>query len=114
MKKKTRKLPHITRPCSECPFRRDSLQGWLGEGTATLIIGDALFTCHKTQDPNRRQCAGHMLLLKEINQYYRLAKFLGKPLNLTGGDLVFTTPQEFIHHHSLPPLPSAEQKKKRK
>ena len=39
--------------CNECPFRNNSLPGWLGPHTAEEILGvqqrEGLFTCHKTR-----------------------------------------------------------------
>ena len=43
----------LTKPCGNCPFRYDSLKGWLGEERAeeistALIDQDLTFSCHKT------------------------------------------------------------------
>lgn len=56
------KLPHVKKPCGQCPFRKDTQKGWLGESRITEILNSNTFTCHKTNDPNRLQCAGFMIL----------------------------------------------------
>lgn len=53
------KLPHIKKPCRDCPFRKDTLKGWLGEERIREIITADSFVCHKKTD---MQCAGHMLV----------------------------------------------------
>lgn len=93
------KLPNVPRPCSNCPFRKDTLKGWLGSERATEICESESFTCHKTSKP-RLQCAGHMLLMKDNNAFFALAKALKIDLKLTGGELVFDSTQDFIKHHT--------------
>lgn len=94
------KLPALTKPCKDCPFRTDCLKGWLGKARAKEIAEADSFTCHKTQDPDRLQCAGHMLLLQESNAFYKLAELLKAPLPLSDREIVFETKQDFIKHHS--------------
>ena len=88
-------LPHRRHPCGNCPFRKDVLKGWLGN----RIEGDLKspsFVCHKNND---LQCAGHMLLLKEANIYYRLAKYRKIDLQLKGEHLIFDSREDCIRHH---------------
>jgi len=92
-------LPNVKKPCSQCPFRKDSLPGWLGEKRAAEIAASSAFTCHKTNKP-RLQCAGHMLMLGNKNDFVRLARRLGAPVVLTGRELVFESSELFIKHHS--------------
>jgi hypothetical protein len=42
------KLPIIQTPCKDCPFRKDSLKGWLGSEQMTEILEADSFVCHKT------------------------------------------------------------------
>ena len=93
------RLPAMTKPCKDCPFRTDCLKGWLEKDRAKEISEDESFTCHKTQEP-RLQCTGHMILLEDANAFFRLAKALKMPLPLTGRGLIFKNKQEFIKHHS--------------
>lgn len=93
------KLPYVQKPCKDCPFRKDSMKGWLGEERIAGIINDTSFTCHKTQDPKRLQCAGHMLLREHRNDFVRMAIALRIDLNLQGRELVFDNEQDCIKHH---------------
>lgn len=91
------KLPNMTKPCSNCPFRKDSLKGWLGAERMSEIIASDRFVCHKKTD---FQCAGHMLLNDLDNAFVRLAARLNETLNLKGREFVFDTKAECINHHS--------------
>jgi len=100
-------LPIMKKPCKNCPFRKDSLQGWLGKDRATEIAKTDTFVCHKSVDyeneknkSNRLQCAGFMLMRKEESSAVRFAKMLHLDLQLSGDDLVFENESEFINHHS--------------
>lgn len=90
------KLPHQIKPCNNCPFRKDSLKGWLKLKIEEIVSAKS-FTCHKTD--KTLQCAGHMLLLKNNNSFYRLTKRLKLPLHLKGENLVFDSVEECIKHH---------------
>ncbi|HCH7474719.1 TPA: hypothetical protein NQI75_005376 [Pseudomonas aeruginosa] len=91
------KLPHIKKPCRDCPFRKDTLQGWLGNERMTEILAAESFVCHKKTD---MQCAGHMLINGQANAFVRLADRLGVQLDLTGGELVFDSRAACIKHHT--------------
>lgn len=90
------KLPHIKKPCRDCPFRKDTLKGWLGEERMTEILAADSFVCHKKTD---MQCAGHMLINGAANGFVRLAGRLGIELDLTGKAQVFDSRAECIAHH---------------
>lgn len=85
-------------PCSNCPFRKDTLKSWLGEERVKEIIESDSFVCHKTLDYTFKQCAGHMILNKH-NIYHRISKLFNYDLELTGQEKVFSTIEEFINHH---------------
>lgn len=91
-------LPHITRPCSDCPFRKDSLKGWLGEERMKGILKQGCFVCHKKKD---MQCAGHMLIKGQENDFVQLAGRLKIELELSGRELVFDSQSECIEHHKI-------------
>ena len=91
-----KKLPCTTKPCKDCPFRKDSLKGWLGAARARKIAQADSFVCHKNTD---LQCSGHMLLMGDRNSFMRFAMILGHRLNLKGRDLVFDGVSSFINHH---------------
>lgn len=91
-------LPNCKKPCADCPFRKDSLKGWLGRGRMEEILSSDSFTCHKTN--KELQCAGHLIIKKDENSFYRLAGRMGYDLKLKGHSLIFDSEQECIDHHS--------------
>ena len=91
------KLPHIKKPCRDCPFRKDTLQGWLGKDRATEILGADSFVCHKKTD---MQCAGHMLINGNANAFVRVADRLRISLDLSGREEVFESQEACIEHHT--------------
>lgn len=98
---KLKDLPCMFRPCNDCPFRKDSN----AISQMETIVPHFTHVCHKTQDlpeEQQKQCAGHMMVNKEKNRFYLLAKaiypnFLKK---LKGQELLFDSPEETIQHHS--------------
>lgn len=94
-------------PCKNFPFRKDSLKGWLGSTRMTEILEADSFVCHKTtkndipntENKNRKQCAGFMIIKKEESAAVQLSKILKIDLELKGQELVFETKQECINHH---------------
>jgi len=97
------KPPAMHKPCVGCPFRKDCLRGWLGKDRMTEILKAQSFACHKTtqgEAQDRRQCAGHMIIKGEQNQFFRLAKRLNISLNLSGSELVFESDNKCIEHHT--------------
>ena len=90
------KLPNVKKPCRDCPYRRDSQKGWLGEERMAELLEANSFVCHKNKS---LQCAGHMLVKGDENQFVSLAKRLDMPLNLSGRELVFDSKEECIEHH---------------
>lgn len=91
------KLPHIKKPCQDCPFRKDTLRGWLGKERMTEILAGDSFVCHKK---TTMQCAGHMLVKADQNAFVNLAGRLKIPLKLTGHALVFDSQAACIEHHA--------------
>ncbi len=91
------KIPCVKKPCKDCPFREDSMEGWLGEERAEQIANSGSFVCHKNTD---LQCAGHMIMRGQRNEFVRLAARLGVDLKLKGDELVFDDTQDFIDHHA--------------
>lgn len=101
------KLPIIKTPCNNCPFRTDSLKGWLGENRMIEILQSDSFVCHKTtkkdiqneENRHRKQCAGFMIIQKENSQAVRIAKVLKLDLELKGQKLIFDKKEDCIKHH---------------
>ena len=94
--KRSKRLPHIKVPCQDCPFRKDTLESWLGVPRMRETLAADSFVCHKKTD---MQCAGHMLINGDANGFIRLAERLGIQLDLSGRELVFDTQAECIKHH---------------
>ncbi|MEQ0863859.1 DUF6283 family protein [Pseudomonas aeruginosa] len=94
---RSKRLPHIKAPCRDCPFRKDTLEGWLGEPRMREILAADSFVCHKK---TTMQCAGHMLINANANGFVRLAERLGIQLDLSGRELVFDSQADCIKHHS--------------
>lgn len=90
-------LPHVKKPCADCPFRKDTLKGWLGEKRVSEILDRDTFVCHKK---THLQCAGHMLINGPDNQFVRMANILGYELDLSGQELVFDSRKDCIEHHT--------------
>ena len=90
-------------PCSQCPFRKDCLKGWLGASRMQEILTQDKFCCHKTtfgKEEDRKQCAGHMLLRGNANTFMRLGPLFIEGFSIRGQKLVFETEEACISHHS--------------
>lgn len=90
-------LPNVKKPCAQCPFRKNTLKGWLGAERMKEILNQPSFVCHKK---THLQCAGHMLINGNENDFVNLAARLGIELDLSGDKLVFESKQDCISHHS--------------
>lgn len=84
-------------PCSDCPWRRDSLPGWLGGGEPQEFIdmahGEYKYPCHVIVN---QQCAGMAIYRANVVKCPRDASILRLPGDT---DKVFATPVEFLNHH---------------
>lgn len=94
------------RPCSDCPFRRDSLHGWLGgylpEMFTNAAHGEERMPCHLVKG---MQCAGAGIFRGNVFKSPRNKELLTlRP----DREVVFSSTQEFIQHHT------AKRKAKRK
>ncbi|QFR59861.1 hypothetical protein VOWphi5012_077 [Vibrio phage phi50-12] len=89
-------LPNVKKPCKDCPFRKDTMKGWLGKERMQEILNQESFVCRKK---THLQCAGHMLIKGEDNAFVSLAIRLGEDTGLSGRELVFDTEEECINHH---------------
>lgn len=91
-------LPNVKRPCEHCPFKKDTLKGWLGADRMSEILDSGSFVCHKKQ---HLQCAGHMLIKGNENDFVKLAGRMNISLELSGHELVFDNKQDCIEHHKV-------------
>lgn len=89
-----------TGPCSDCPWSRKALNGWLGGATSDQWIraahSDALIECHTKTGA---QCAGAAIYRANVCKSVR-PPLLTLPRNK---DLVFAWPTEFHEHHAKLP-----------
>lgn len=87
-----------TSPCSDCPFRRDALPGWLGGRTpaqyALLACSDEIILCHTKVGP---QCAGAAIYRANICKEARSKRVLRLPKDTVK---VFAWVTEFMQHHT--------------
>lgn len=94
--------PNMKKPCINCPFRKDTLKGWLGKEYMTNIIKADAFVCHKTaykDDNAKKQCAGHLIVV-EHNAYRQIAERLGIDIGLIDEGICFESTEDAIKHHS--------------
>lgn len=93
---KPRKTQH-KHPCSDCPFRRDAIPGWLAgespEWWMQLAHGEGSSECH-TSD---KQCAGLAVYRANVCKSPRDESALRLPKDPI---VVFSSRQEFITHHN--------------
>lgn len=92
---KPRKKQH-TSPCSDCPWARKALPGWLGNSTAdewlATVHGEALIECHTTD----KQCAGAAIFRGNVCKVPRDPNILTLPADRVK---VFSWNKEFKDHH---------------
>lgn len=92
-------LPYVKQACSNCPFRKSSVKGWLGEDRMKEIVEAESFVCHKTIGPKQKQCAGH-IAVSERNIFSRLALSIG--IDIASGinkEPLFEDGEAAINHH---------------
>jgi hypothetical protein len=91
-----------TRPCSDCPWARDALPGWLGSGTVeewvAVAHGEAAADCHalKGSDGEHHQCVGLAIYRANVAKLCRDPDAIRLPADR---EKVFASPREFIKHH---------------
>lgn len=89
----------ITRPCSDCPLSRESLNGWLGGGTPEdrghALHSESRMDCHVLEGA---QCAG------AIYRSNVCKRMVDKSLLVLPADrdTVFSNRAEFLAHHTAP------------
>ena len=97
---KLRKKQH-TEPCSDCPFARKSLRGWLGRMSAEdwiqAVHGEALIDCHTVSN---QQCAGAAIYRANVCKIPWREEALRLPKNKIS---VFASIREFLDHHGRTP-----------
>lgn len=108
-------MNHCKVPCIECPFRKDSLPGWLGPHTAqelhSIVMAEFPFPCHMTHNgvsdwdsvirDNIPICAGALIYMRKgaklpINKDLNEAM---KSFSTKDFDNILSI-REFFKHHS--------------
>lgn len=104
-------------PCTECPFTKKSLRGWLAdyespENLHRLIMSEIPFPCHMTQEndlsileamrDNEIRCKGALLYMKKACKMPRNKEVFEMIKSFTINDTedILSVP-EFIKHHSI-------------
>jgi|SRR5208337_2170703 len=91
----------ITKPCSDCPWSRESLNGWLGGNTVhewTIFAhGETRIDCHVHPDV---QCAGAAIYRSNVCKDPRDKSLLVLPADR---ERVFSNAGEFHAHHTKRP-----------
>lgn len=108
-------IKSVRRPCGECPFKRTSLEGWLGPWTPSELLRQIeveALACHMTvdsttigwQDPDIKLCAGATIFLNnkvalsrnhQVQQHQQMLKNTTPDVK----DSVFKSSTEFMKHH---------------
>jgi hypothetical protein len=89
-------------PCSDCPWARKSIKGWLGhmspEDWLQLAHGEGTADCHGTQQANGDawECAGLAIYRANMCKSVRDPNVRRLPADRI---TVFATPNEFRNHH---------------
>lgn len=98
-------------PCNECPFRRKSLAGYLGNATTESFLaasasGAVAMPCHNEVDYERddweiqqtqvHQCTGHAVYLSNICKRPDAVDVRKLPADR---DFFFSNHYEFLAHH---------------
>lgn len=86
-----------TAPCSDCPWARTSLPGWLGtlspEEWLALAHGEGSAECHTRHGA---QCAGLAIYRRNVCKSTRDPNALRLPADR---ERVFASPIQFLAHH---------------
>jgi hypothetical protein len=89
------------KPCSDCPWARAALNGWLGgqsiDDWLAEARGDGPIDCHSLEGAS---CAGAAIFRANTGKLPRDPRVFRLPANHV---LVFSTAAEFREHHSKPP-----------
>ncbi len=119
------KLNVCKKLCNECPFSKNSLNGWLGGATVQETLdamqNEMLFSCHKTRGEDIHQnlsdivhgkqpiCRGFILSAKKSCKMFGQTPINGQALLKLQNEIELTdedrenilTRWEFKEHHSI-------------
>lgn len=104
-------IDNLKEPCKECPFRKNSLPGWLGGETPeatyhSVMDAEIDFACHMTRhktDKNMSRCKGSLLFLKQSCKSPKFNTELSQCVeNINRKEISnILLPHEFINHHTI-------------
>lgn len=106
--------PPAKNPCNDCPWRRNSIRGWLGPTSAEdwvrLAHTDAQIACHQTipegsddNDPvfeDMTTCAGATIFRANVCKSPRTTRGLPEYQLPADRERVFSWNDEFLAHHT--------------
>lgn len=106
--------PPAKQPCNDCPWRRNSIRGWLGPHTAEewvqMAHGDGQIACHQTipegsddDDPDlstMTACAGATIFRANVCKSPRPTRGIPAYQLPADRERVFSWNDEFIAHHT--------------
>lgn len=105
------------KPCKDCPFKKTSLAGWLGNQKPENIISyleqDHEFPCHNTipkgsnlvsaeeakNSETMQHCAGALIMHKKSCKRSRDSKVAQWQSDIKSDDDVFSHKSQFLDHH---------------
>ncbi len=109
-------MNHCKKPCNECPFRKDSMAGWLAEYTPEqlhgIVMNELPFPCHMTHEEDldwseagkedTPLCAGALMYMKKSAKKPRRndLALLVEQIDRKDCDNILSVP-EFFNHHSI-------------
>lgn len=101
--------------CADCPWRRRSRRGWLGEDDALSffrksVFGEQDMPCHmdinyddpdwlNTQYPNAPYCAGGLIFFRNYMKMPRKAALAAAVRAVRPSRSIFSRGYEFLMHH---------------
>ncbi len=105
-------INNLKKPCNECPFKKDSLKGWLGgetpESTMEFMFHEADFACHNTRHKKLEEmsrCRGFLLFTRKAGKLPKYNKELGEIVSKidfkTACESNILSVPEFKKHHTL-------------
>lgn len=107
-------MKSCSKQCNECPFRKDSIRGWLADYTPShlhlLVMSEQPFPCHKTHDETLELseahkyplCKGALAYMKKSGKSPRNPE-LKKLVQEVDADTLENTLglKEFFEHHEI-------------
>lgn len=104
---------NLKKPCAECPFKKDSIKGWLGGETAKstfeMVTHECDFACHMTRHKKQEEmsrCRGFLMFSRKIGKMPKynipLANALKEiPFKEAMENESILELKEFFTHHTL-------------